>query len=137
MSHSVVHEAVFAERNIFTRAIGRVRGQVLGEGRHELYDGAYNGLGFTLPNWSYPLVLQHDNRLVFDDFGGKWGNRADIDRLKQMYQTELAIDEFQGVGHVTESVMEDGSIKLEVLLGGGTSTQDGGAMSTPGGTILE
>jgi hypothetical protein len=75
-----------------------------------------------LPGWTYPAVIHTaDGTIAYDNYGGKWGNLAELDRLMQAYAVEKSLLEARRSGHsVTEQALADGSIKLSIQIGGGT-----------------
>ena len=85
----------------------------------QLFSGQATGLAVRLPNWQYPVVVDIDAAEAhFDDFNGEWGERAALDRLFQAYAVELARLEARRKGYaVQETVLQDGSIKLQILEG--------------------
>lgn len=90
------------------------------EGMHQLYSGEEAGLGVQLPGWRYPVVCNLSTGQVrYDDFGGRWGERAQLDRFLQRYAVEVARIEARKRGHyVTEQLLQDGSIKVTVEVAG-------------------
>jgi hypothetical protein len=70
----------------------------------------------SLHTQSIPLLRE---RQKFDDFGGRWGNRAHLDRFLQMYAVETTRLEARRRGHqVTEAMLPDGSIQLTIQVAG-------------------
>jgi hypothetical protein len=58
-------------------------------------------------------------KVDFDNYGGRWGKRKELDRFVQRYAVEKCRIESRKKGHtVTEQQLEDGSIKLTVQVGG-------------------
>lgn len=90
MSHTVKLKVELRNKTALGYSVVELKGSVLGEGTHRLYQGNESGFGFTLPAWTYPLVLKTTGELLFDDFGGHWGNRSDIDRLMEHYTLHAA-----------------------------------------------
>ena len=90
------------------------------EGTHRLFGGEVTGLGVQLPDWRYPVVCDTASGQVrFDNYGGRWGEQARLDRFLQAYAVEKAGSEARRQGHtVTEQQLADGSIKLTVNVGG-------------------
>ncbi len=86
------------------------------EGTHRLFSGQETGLGVQLPGWMYPVVCNPaTGQLRFDNYGGHWGEQAQLDRFLQRYAVEVARIEARKRGHaVTEQALQDGSIKLTV-----------------------
>jgi hypothetical protein len=89
------------------------------DGSHRLFSGPVVGLGVQLPDWRYPIVCELPTGQVrFDDFGGRWGNPAHLDRFLQRYAVEKAGIEARRRGHaMTETLLADGSIRLTVEVG--------------------
>jgi hypothetical protein len=75
-------------------------------------------LAVQLPGWNYPVVCQLDTgQLKYDDYGGRWGDRARLDQFLQIYAVEKAKLEARKQGHtVTEQPLTDGSVKLTIHL---------------------
>jgi len=89
-SETVTLNVQFQDESAITTAIQAIGGTVLGKGLHKIFDGHYNGLGFTLPNWRKRLVVTADGKLQYDDYRGAWGNVKDLDRLKSEYSIGVA-----------------------------------------------
>jgi hypothetical protein len=51
----------------------------------------------------------------YDNYKGRWGDAAQLDKLKQAYAVEVAKKAARKQGKaVTEKLQQDGSIRLEV-----------------------
>lgn len=89
-------------------------------GTAQLYEGSATGLLIQLPGWLYPVVCDTTGGTVrFDNYGGAWGQPAELDRLLQAYAVEKARSEARKQGHhVVEQTLSDGSIKLTIAVGG-------------------
>jgi hypothetical protein len=76
-----------------------------------------------LTEWRYPVVCDLRTRqLHFDNYNGRWGEPNRLDQFLQAYTVERAKIEARRNGHsVTESPLEDGSIKLTVAVNGGAA----------------
>ena len=90
------------------------------EGEHQLFTNRVTGLAVQLPRWQYPIVCQTDSgQLQYDNYGGRWGDPAQLDRFLQGYAVEKAKIEARRQGYdVTEHSLENGSIRLTVQVGG-------------------
>jgi hypothetical protein len=77
-------------------------------------------LAVRLPGWRYPVVCHTGTgTLKFDDFGGRWGERKQLDRFLQAYAVEKVRLEARKAGHrFTERLQADGSVRLTVGIGG-------------------
>ena len=89
-------------------------------GTAALFEGAATGLLVRLPGWLYPVVADTaTGTLRYDNFGGSWGDPAQLDRLLQAYAVEKARIEALRRGHsVSEQSLSDGSIRLTISVGG-------------------
>ena len=55
----------------------------------ELFSGAATGLAVSLSGWRYPIVCDTGSGQVrFDNYGGHWGDQAQLDRFLQAYAVE-------------------------------------------------
>jgi hypothetical protein len=88
-----------------------------------LFSGTVSGLAVQLPGWHYPMVCNTSTgQLQFDNYEGRWGDRAQLDRFLQAYAVEKARLEARRQGHtVTEQALTDGSIKLTIQVAGGAA----------------
>lgn len=70
------------------------------------------GPSVRLAGWQYPVVLE-GKKLHMDNYGGRWGKPAELDRLKQTYAIEVTKKQARKQGfRVGESRASDGSVKL-------------------------
>ena len=85
-----------------------------------LFSNTETGLAIQLPGWQYPIVCQTDSGSVkFDNYNGHWGEQKHLDAFLQGYAVEKAKLEARKKGHsVSETRLEDGSIRLAVRVGG-------------------
>lgn len=90
------------------------------EGEHQLFTDRVAGLAVRLPRWQYPIVCLTDTgQLLYDNFEGRWGDPAQLDRFLQCYAVEAATLLARRQGYsVTEQPLADGSIRLTVQVGG-------------------
>ena len=85
-----------------------------------LFSATATGLCVQLPNWSYPVVCNlQTGQLQYDNYGGHWGEQANLNKFLQGYAVEKAKIEARKKGHmVTETSLQDGSIRVTVKVGG-------------------
>lgn len=102
MSHTIKIQVQLRDKNALGQGVLDLQGVILGEGRHSLYQGSEQGFGFTLPRWTYPLVLKECGQLAFDDYSGHWGNRGDVERLIERYSIHAAKAAAEAQGWLTE-----------------------------------
>jgi hypothetical protein len=92
-------------------------------GTTRLFSGEATGLIVQLPDWRYPIVCNTaDGELRYDNYNGRWGAQAELDRFTQAYAVEKVRLEARRKGHgVTEQALADGSVKLTVQVTGGAA----------------
>ncbi len=120
MSHIVTIQTEIREVQALRAACRRLH---LAEPVYEtarLFQKQRTGYCVRLPDWLYPVVCDTDRGQVhYDNFAGRWGEQKEFDRLIQSYAVEKTTLETRRQGHsVTEQHLEDGSIKLQVAVGG-------------------
>lgn len=116
MSHIVQIQTQVRDAEAVRLACRRLHLPEPTHGTVKLFSSTVQGLAVQLPGWNYPVVCQLDSgQLQLDDFGGRWGDRAQLDRFLQAYAVERAKFEARKQGHsVTEQPLTDGSIKLTI-----------------------
>ena len=84
-----------------------------------LFSGERIGYAIRLAEWRYPVVCDlAQGTLAYDDYEGRWGERAQLDRFLQAYAIERATLEARRHGYgVIERPLEDGSVQLTIHVG--------------------
>jgi hypothetical protein len=123
MSHIVNIKTKLTDPDGVAAACQRLKLPEPVSGTAELYSGQATGLIVKLPGWSYPVVIDtRSGEAQYDNFGGRWGAQAELDKLLQAYAVEKASIEARRVGHrVAEQTLSDGSIKLTIQVAGGAA----------------
>lgn len=103
-SHTVRVKVNFGNADALKAAVKAMGGEFIGVGDHSLFQGCETGIGFRLPGWLYPLVAKANGELAYDDYGGRWGNTSDIEKLKGEYTLALAAKRCQQLGWQYEVV---------------------------------
>jgi hypothetical protein len=90
-------------------------------GTARLFEGEASGMLVRLEGWAYPVIVDVERgALKYDNFEGVWGDAKELDRFLQAYAVEKATLEARKRGHaVREWTLDDGSIRLEIGVGGG------------------
>jgi len=119
MSHIVEIRTEVRDPLAIAAACDRLHLPAPAAGIHRLYSGTVTGLAVQLPGWRYPVVCDTaTGQLHYDNYGGQWGDQAQLNRLIQAYAVEKARLEARRRGHtVTEQSLIDGSIKLTIQVG--------------------
>jgi hypothetical protein len=87
------------------------------QGTAQLFSGEASGLIIQLAGWQYPAVIDPLTGVVrYDNYGGEWGEDAQLDRFVQAYSAEKVRLEAKKKGYqITEQALQDGSIKLQII----------------------
>ena len=87
-----------------------------------LFSATVTGLCVQFPGWRYPVVADlATGKLAYDNYEGHWGEQKHLDAFLQGYAVEKAKLEARKKGHsVSETKLQDGSIRVVVKIGGGT-----------------
>jgi hypothetical protein len=120
MSHIVTIRTEIRDHTAVEAACRRLQLPPPIERSVRLYSSTATGLTVELPDWRYPVVCDlHTGQVRYDNFEGRWGEQADLNRFLQAYAVEKARLEARKAGHtVTEQPLGDGSIKLTIQVGG-------------------
>ena len=120
MSHIVKIQAEVRDAQAVRLACTRLALPQPVDSLFRLFSGEVTGLGLRLPEWRFPIVCQLETgQVLFDNFEGRWGEQAHLDRFLQAYAVEKARLEARRQGHmVTEQALVDGSVKLTIQVGG-------------------
>jgi hypothetical protein len=122
MSHIVEIQAEVRDPAAVAAACRRLALSEPAHGTARLFEGEAVGLLVKLPGWLYPLVCETGSgRLRYDNYGGAWGEPAQLDRFLQAYALEKAKIEARAKGYTTtEQALADGSVRLTIRIGGGS-----------------
>jgi hypothetical protein len=119
MSHLVVIQTRLRDPAAIAAACTRLGLPAPTQGTARLFSGYATGLQIQLPGWQYPVVVDTDTgQVLFDNYRGRLGNQADLDRFMQTYAVEKCRMEARRKGStVTETALQDGSIRLQIVEG--------------------
>lgn len=81
-----------------------------------LYSGCINAVAsIRLPGWRYPVAVKADGTLQFDNYSGKWGNQADLNRALRRYSERVTFQQARRMGMtVQRHEQADGSVVLRL-----------------------
>ena len=119
MSHVVTIHTKVHDPTSVAAACQRLNLPAPVQGTTRLYSGEATGLIVQLPDWQYPLAIDTQTGTIqYDNFGGHWGDQAQLDRFLQMYAVEKTKQEARRKGYaISEQALQDGSIKLQIVEG--------------------
>lgn len=116
MSHIVSIRTEIRDEQAVRTACSRLKWKQPTLGQHKLFTNTVEGLGVQVPQWRYPIVCDlSSGQLHYDNYEGRWGDPAELDRFKQSYAIEKTKLEARKQGrYVTERSLADGSVELTV-----------------------
>jgi hypothetical protein len=84
----------------------------------QLFSSEATGLVVELPGWRYPVVCHTDTgTLEYDNFSGRWGDEAHLQKFLQRYATEKVKCEARRAGYsAVEQLLSDGSIRIQIAV---------------------
>ena len=113
MSHVVVLEISVKDKAGIEKTCEKLSLPQPQEGTHRVYSKQIEGLGVQLPGWVYPVVIQENGKVKYDNYNGAWGKQVHLDKFVQTYAGEVTKKELTSQGFfVSECVKEDGSLRL-------------------------
>jgi hypothetical protein len=120
LSHIVSIQTKIHDANAVVAACSRLKLAAPVHGKVQLFEGEAEGLLIQLPAWQFPAVIDTITGTVrYDNYGGAWGEQAQLDRFMQAYAVEKCRLEARKKGFaVSEQALQDGSIRLQMLEGG-------------------
>jgi hypothetical protein len=74
------------------------------------------GTAVQLPGWNYPVVVAADGECHYDNYNGRWGNIAELNKLRQTYArcTLETILSLSGMAIAEEAIGQSGELILTV-----------------------
>ena len=118
MSHTVTIKTTIIDMVAIQAACHRLKLAQPVKGEVRLFDRVAQGIGVQLEGWRFPVCIESDGNLLYDNFSGFWGTPEQLDQFQQAYAVEKAKLEARKQGYICqESVLADGSIRLNVLVG--------------------
>jgi len=120
MSHIVEIKTQITDEKAIRAACVRLQLASPEHKQARLFSTTATGLCVQLPGWNYPVVCElSTGSLKFDNYNEAWGRQEELNKFLQGYAVEKARIEARKKGHrVSESKLEDGSIKVTVHVGG-------------------
>jgi hypothetical protein len=117
MSHTVTIRTQITDIHAIKSACQRLKLPQPITGEVKLFDRVAHGTGVQLEGWRFPVCVEPDGNLLYDNFGGFWGVPEKLDQFQQMYAVCKATIEARKQGYqCSEAVLADGSIRLQVVM---------------------
>ncbi len=120
MSHITCRKSAIKSADVLKKACDRVEGAEYIGRVNQARGAKQGGHQFKLKGWSNPVTVNvNTGECTFDNYGGRWGNEAELDKVKQGYAVEAAKAQAMVEGHeFEEQLLPNGSIKCTIPIGG-------------------
>ncbi len=120
MSHIVQIETQIKDEQAVRAACTRLQIAAPEHKTVRLFNATATGLCVQLPGWQYPVVANlQTGQVQYDNYQGHWGEQKHLNSFLQAYAVEKCRIEARRKGHgVSETKLEDGSIRVTVKVGG-------------------
>jgi hypothetical protein len=117
MSHTVTIRTQICDIQSIQAACQRLKLPQPTQGEVQLFDRVAQGIAVQLDGWRFPVCIESDGNLLYDNFGGFWGLPEKLDQFQQAYAVEKAKLEARKQGYdCQEFILADGSVRLNVLV---------------------
>lgn len=120
MSHIVTYQASFVDMNCLERCCKRNSFEFLTN--QEENSGSFTGgtvckCAVKLPGWTFPIYVDQEGSVHYDNYNGKWGSWESLDKLKQEYAREACYMQAESQGYFVEneSYTADGKLVMELV----------------------
>lgn len=131
MSHTVTIDVKFKNQEAAVKVAELMNATVLGEGTHRLYASSHTGLGIKFPRWQYPVVIDKDGKVFYDNYNGAWGSASDMETFQEKYAMEVIKAECEQLGWYSEA-QPNGELIVHHPGGGTITVQKGGTLDASG-----
>lgn len=132
MSHTVTLDVKLKDHDAVIRALSSLTGySSLGEGSHRLFDSTRTGLGITLPGWNYPIVIDKEGNVFYDNYGGSWGSIDALNAIKDGYAVAKVAAECDKLSWYYEK-QPNGELIIHHPAGGTITVQKSGTLDAAG-----
>jgi hypothetical protein len=82
----------------------------------EIYSTTKSGIGVYLNGWKYPVVIDSQGKVYYDNFGGNWGNEKEWDKFVNEYSLEETLKKIK-MKNLRYNVQRDrDEIRIEVIV---------------------
>lgn len=113
MSHVVTITTEIRDTAILPAVCERLGLDPPREASVKFFSGTARGTVVQLPGWRYPVVIEPDGTLRYDNYEGRWGDLGRLQELRQAYAVEKVYREAQRLRYrVSENRRADGSVRL-------------------------
>jgi hypothetical protein len=120
MSHTMNIKTEIKDLEALRAACERLNIGIAYSDNIHLFSTTEKGAAIFLKDWRFPVVIRDDGTIALDNYGGAWGDMAELNKLTAYYGIEKAKLEAWKHGHtVTEGYNDETQeLTLEINLEG-------------------
>ena len=115
MSHTMNIEIELHDRTALEVACQRL-GLTLTEGRVKFYSTEEEGILVQLPGWKYPICVKSNGQVAYDNYDGRWGDLAELNKFRAYYGLEKAKIEARKKGYSVYETFNNRTQQLELRI---------------------
>lgn len=115
MSHTAKIEARLTDQEAIRTACQRCKIKPPETGSVRFYDGVErHGTLIRLAGWKYPVVIDQEGQVEFDNYGGHWGKIDQLNRFRQEYSAAVVEQQAGGLWMVEREDLGGGALRLRL-----------------------
>lgn len=119
MSHVIKANLEIKDQDLFTQVAHDLGFQVGLITSVQMYNRQVTGMPVHLPGWTYPVIVTQEGHLLYDNYGGQWGDQIHLQELIQAYAQAQVEQEARQVGQYILSQEQEADGTLVLRVGGG------------------
>ena len=89
-------------------AVEECKGEWIGKGNRMIFNRLVSGYHFKPKSFKYTVCVSDKGRtngeIFFDNYGGSWGKKKDLDQIYQVYKGKVAVKAAEELGFNVEKV---------------------------------
>jgi hypothetical protein len=117
VSHTMNAKIQIRDKALFRRIAAECGAEILGEGTHELYAEQVEGLAIQPKGYHYPVVVDKDGNVKYDNYRGEWGAEGELGKILAKYGAEQTKAEARRQGLTVSESETDEEIEIEIEIG--------------------
>ena len=114
MSHTNRIKGQIKNKSMFIDVCNALGVNMRSGNKHKLYSGEYNGMGITLPGWKYPVIIDDAGNIIFDNYGGSWGDIKHLHGTMDKYNYNVVEAESLGQGHTVHDISDSEKMAMRI-----------------------
>lgn len=117
MSHIVTIQTELKNKESIQEVCKALNVQYLGQKTTKYYNTTKSGIAVQFRNWKYPVTIQENGSVYFDNYQGSWGNKKDLDAFINEYSLVETVGKLKKKNLRYEvQRLKNNEIKIEVMI---------------------